>query len=69
VYSSPAVSNGVVYIGSGDLSIYALDAATGAKIWSYQTVGSVYSSPAVSNGVVYIGSGDYSIYALDATTS
>ena len=35
--SSPAVANGVVYIGSGDGNVYALNASTGAKLWSYAT--------------------------------
>ena len=29
VYSSPAVSNGVVYVGSDDGNVYALNATTG----------------------------------------
>ena len=40
-YSSPAVINGVVYVGSDDHYVYALNAATGAYIWSYKTGGSV----------------------------
>jgi outer membrane protein assembly factor BamB len=70
--SSPAVANGVVYIGSDDHNLYALNAATGAKLWSYPTgSGSgVGSSPAVVNGVVYIASGGYpgNLYALNAST-
>ena len=46
-YSSPAVVNGVVYVGSNDHYVYALNAATGTYIWSYKTGGSVDSSPAV----------------------
>ena len=68
MYSSPAVANGVVYVGSGDYNVYALDAATGAKLWSYHTGGAVYSSPTVANGVVYVGSYDYNVYALNAAT-
>ena len=97
VYSSPAVANGVVYIGSDDgnvyalnakhrrpavelrhrqllcfprlpwrmgwfmsarmtNNVYALNASTGALLWSYATGSGVNSSPAVANGVVYIGS-------------
>ncbi len=37
VYSSPAVAGGVVYVGSGDRYLYALDAATGDLVWRYQT--------------------------------
>ena len=69
VTSSPAVVNGIVYIGSSD-SIYALNAATGAYIWKYTTTtGGVFSSsPAVANGIVYVGSGDANVYALNAAT-
>ena len=35
--SSPAVANGVVYVGSDDGNVYALNAATGAELWSYTT--------------------------------
>ena len=52
------MANGVVYVGSNDFKVYALNAATGAKLWSYTTGGLVYSSPAVANGVVYVGSDD-----------
>ena len=55
-FSSPAVANGVVYFGSDD-NVYALNASTGAKLWSYATE-AVDSSPAVANGVVYFGSDD-----------
>src|SRR5512137_600251 len=51
VLSSPAVVNGVVYAGSRDGKIYALDAATGAQKWNYSTGGQVDSSPAVANGI------------------
>jgi outer membrane protein assembly factor BamB len=68
VESSPVVANGVVYIGSGDGNVYALNARTGAKRWSYPTGVSVASSPAVANGVVYIASGDGNVYALNART-
>ena len=61
---SPAVANGVVYIGSGDY-LYALDATTGAKLWRSNTGGD--SSPAVANGVVYVGI-DNNVYALNAAT-
>jgi outer membrane protein assembly factor BamB len=68
VDSSPAVANGVVYVGSYDNNLYALNATTGAKLWNYTTGGSVQSSPAVANGVVYVGSYDNNLYALNATT-
>jgi outer membrane protein assembly factor BamB len=46
------VANGVVYFASYDnLKMYALNASTGAQLWSY-SIGGTTSSPAV----VYIGS-------------
>ena len=68
VFSSPAVSGGVVYVGSNDSHVYALDSSTGDLIWSYETGDWVLSSPAVSGGVVYVGSYDSHVYALDAST-
>jgi len=59
---------GLVYVGSEDASLYALNAKSGAKIWSYTTGDNVFSSPAIWDGVVYVGSGDYSVYALKALT-
>jgi outer membrane protein assembly factor BamB len=74
--SSPAVTNGIVYIGSDDGNLYALDALTGVKIWNYTTSfqitymtgNQVTSSPTVSDGVVYVGSVGGNIYAFNATT-
>ena len=66
--SSPAVANGVVYVGSDNHIAYALKASTGALLWRYTTGGQVQSSPAVANGVVYAGSSDFNMYALNAST-
>ncbi|MGB9213416.1 MAG: PQQ-binding-like beta-propeller repeat protein, partial [Halobacteriota archaeon] len=68
VGSSPAVVNGVVYVGSNDHNIYAINATSAAKLWNYTTGDAVLSSPAVVNGVVYVGSNDHNIYALNSTT-
>ena len=55
--------------GSWDNNLYALNAKTGAKLWSFPTGGIVnYSSPAVVNGMVYVGSWDNNLYALNAKT-
>ena len=51
-----------------DCNLYALNASTGAKLWSYTTGVAINSSPAVVNGVVYIGSEDGTVYALNAST-
>jgi len=45
----------VVYFGADDFNVYALNASTGAKLWSYATGFYVESALAVANGVVYVG--------------
>lgn len=62
---SPAVVNGVVYVGGGS-SMYALNGATGAQLWSYATGGPIVSSAAVAAGVVFFGSSDSNVYAVSA---
>jgi outer membrane protein assembly factor BamB len=64
VLSSPAVVNGVLYVGSADHQLYALDANTGAKKWEYKTGSGISSSPAVSGNTVYFSSYDGGIYAV-----
>lgn len=64
VFSSPAVANGVVYVGSKDGNVYALNANTGTELWSFPTGGGAYSSPTVVNGIIYAGSGDSNTYAI-----
>ena len=58
----------VLYFGSSDHHVYAVNANSGAMIWKYQTDGIVHSSPALHEGVLYIGSWDTYLYALDAQT-
>jgi len=66
--SSPAVVDGVVFFGSGDTNIYAVDAATGKERWHHKTGDVVHASPAVEDGTVFVGSWDSWFYALDAKT-
>ncbi|UCE96752.1 MAG: PQQ-binding-like beta-propeller repeat protein [Candidatus Bathyarchaeota archaeon] len=66
---TPAVSNGVVYIGASNLTsldyrLYALNASTGLPIWNYTTGGPIASSPTVANGTIYVGANDGLLYAL-----
>ena len=68
ILSSPTVASGIVYVGSNNGKVFALNASNGAVLWSYQTGGEVYSSPALADGVVYFGSWDKCIYALNALT-
>jgi len=66
VMSSPSIADGVVYVGSQDKNVYAIDAWSGTSIWNFTTGGTIESSAAVANGKVFIGSDDGYVYALDA---
>ena len=65
VSSSPVITDGIVYFGSADGYLYALDAKSGKLKWRFKTEGEVYSSPAVADGTVYFGSADNYLYALE----
>jgi len=72
-YSSPAVVNGIVYVGSIDGNLYAFDAngcgqSSCNPLWVGTMNNQYYtlSSPAVVNGTVFIGSEDHKLYAFAA---
>jgi len=74
ISSSPVVSNGKMYIGSGDGYIYCLNAYNGSLIWRFKLADTTPqmtifgSTVAVSDGKVIVGPDDGNIYGLDADT-
>ena len=54
-----SLANGVLFAGStnGTGPIYAMSAATGEILWSYNTGATVYGGMSISNGCVYVGNG------------
>jgi len=68
IVSSPAIANGIVYIGSSDGALYAVDQTSGQQKWKAQTRGPIASSPAVADGLVFFLSFDGGFYCLDANT-
>ena len=54
---SVSVANGVVYTDSYSGYVYAIDAATGSILWSFNTGGSVIDGPSIVKGFVFWGSG------------
>jgi outer membrane protein assembly factor BamB/endonuclease YncB( thermonuclease family) len=68
IFSSPAIVDGVIYVGSLDGSVYALNSSSGPALWQFTTGAGILSSPAVADGVVYIGSQDTNLYAIDAAS-
>jgi outer membrane protein assembly factor BamB len=68
LHSSPTTRDGVVYIGSADGNLYAVDLETGAELWRFTTADRIRSTPAVAGDTVYVGSWDGRLYAVDAAT-
>ena len=68
VVSSPAIAGGLVFIGSLDGSLYAIDQETGQQKWKTDPTDSIASSPAVADGIVYYLSYDRALYAVAADT-
>lgn len=66
--SSAIASNDLVYFGSSDTNIYALDIESGEKVWNYKTGGNIHSSPAIYENSLVVGSWDSKIYCLNAST-
>jgi outer membrane protein assembly factor BamB len=68
--TSPSVAGGAVYVGLGDGTVRAVDAATGAERWHEPVRAdfSPLSSPAYAAGRVYVVDRNGGLYAFDATT-
>jgi len=68
VGSTPALERGVLYVGSLDASVHAIDDKTGQEILTFPTKNAVLRTPTVVDGVVYVSSEDYQVYAINAST-
>ena len=68
IISSPVVHEGMVYFGSNDSTLYALDARSGFTNWRFRARKPVVSSPAFADGTLYFGSADQNLYALDGVS-
>jgi outer membrane protein assembly factor BamB len=68
IVASPAVANGVVYIGSADGFLYAIDQFTGKEKWKFKSTAPIASTAAVAGNSVYFLSWRGSLAALDAET-
>ncbi len=66
VVSSPTVVDGVVYFGSQDHNIYAVNAGSGSLLWNFTTNNTIQSSLAVADGKVITGAEDGYVYCLNA---
>lgn len=66
VRATPAIGNGLLYIGSYDHNLYALDLATGRVRWNFSSDAGICSTAAVWRNLVITSSLDFNVYGLDA---
>jgi outer membrane protein assembly factor BamB len=62
--SSPLIVGNVLYIGSTNSHLHALNTYDGTELWKYNTDNEILSSPACAGDYIYFGSGDHSVYAV-----
>jgi eukaryotic-like serine/threonine-protein kinase len=55
VKSSAVIGGGKVYIGSDDGQVYALDFASGKKVWAFKSGPAVLAPPLLADGTVLVG--------------
>jgi len=66
-YSSPVLSEGIIYLGNLDHHVYALEATDGSLVGRFKTDGPVTSTPCLDGATLYFGSNDGNIYAVDVS--
>jgi outer membrane protein assembly factor BamB len=68
VKSTPIIDSNIVYVGSNDGNIYAIDLYSGQQFWAYKTDDSVEAAPLYINGIICAGTTGGILYAIDAVT-
>jgi len=68
IRGSASINGDLVYVGTYDNNLYALDAAKGQFQWKYATEGAIVSKPLVLSNTLYFGSEDGNMYAINAKT-
>ena len=68
VRSSARIADDILYIGSYDNNLYALQVADGSFLWKYPTEGGIASTPCVHEDAILVGSEDGNLYAISRRT-
>ena len=63
-FSSPAVSEATVFIGSRDKHLHAINREDGTARWKFRTGARIEASPILFRDAVVVGSGDGRLYGL-----
>ena len=70
IESAPLIVGHVLYFGSWDRHVYALDLRRKRNrvLWSYETDDKVVAAPAYANKTIFVGTNGGRVYALNART-
>jgi outer membrane protein assembly factor BamB len=70
IIPAPVYGDGVVYFGSSDGRLYAVDVETRSVKpgWPFEAQDAIWASPLVQDGRVYVAAQDHRVYCLDAET-
>jgi outer membrane protein assembly factor BamB len=74
---TPAVAQGMVFIGGADRRLHALNQNTGSEVWYFQTQSAhpdgtnygLYGAPAICNGYAYLAAPDGYVYKISLAQS
>jgi len=64
IRGTASYQDGVLYIGSYDHNLYALEADNGKFVWKYAANGGIVSKPAIHDNKLYFGSTDQYVHAI-----
>jgi outer membrane protein assembly factor BamB len=68
IETSPLLVGKLLYFGSWDKKMYALDVDTHKVVWSFTTGDEIKGAPAYGDGTLYFASYDSKVYAVEART-
>jgi outer membrane protein assembly factor BamB len=68
--TTPLVQNGKLYLGDLDGLLHCIDAATGKRLWTFDSEGSIHSSANVTpdHKRILFGNDNAQVFAVDAAT-
>jgi outer membrane protein assembly factor BamB len=66
IAGTPALKDGILYVGSYDRHLYAVDAANGETRWRSSSADNwFWTEPVIDGDTIFAGNMDGSVYALD----
>ena len=65
VFSPPAFVNQKLFLGTGNGSIYCVDARDGKILWKENVAGSISFQPAIAKGMVFVSTDNGVLYGID----